>query len=287
MPDLSPFPDPTVDLVALRAVIDGIDDAMHDLLMHRAAISASLAAGRVKGDAVPFRPGREAIILRRLLARHTGPLPRAVLLRIWREIIASSLAQQGPFSVAVLPAEPGGPVPIEMLARAHFGLDTPQRTHPTPARALAAVSAGEATVAVLPAPADGAAPGEAWWPGLEAPRLRVVAALPFLLPAAAGQGTPRPQALVVAAVPPDPTGRDRSLLRLEQAPGASRDALLAALEVAGLPPLRLTLHRDPSTPSALAEVAGFVAPGDPRLAALAPFGAVPLGAFAEPETLPT
>lgn len=273
------------DLAALRAEIDGIDDALHDLLMRRAAITASLATGRIKGGAIPFRPGREALILRRLLNRHRGTLPRSTVARVWREIIASSLVQQGFFAVAVLPAEPGNPVPTQALARAHFGLETPLRTLPTAARVLAALSAGEATVAVLPAPADGAAPGDAWWTRLDAPRLRVVAALPFLLPAAGG-GVPRPDAMVVAAAPPDPSGRDRSLLRLDRVADASREVLGAALNAAGLPPLRLVLHRDPDAPCALAEVAGFVEAGDPRLAPLASLGAVPLGAFAEPEILP-
>ena len=37
---------------------------------------------------IPFRPGREAEIVRRLLARHHGPLPRRVLPRLWRELFA-------------------------------------------------------------------------------------------------------------------------------------------------------------------------------------------------------
>lgn len=275
MPD-QPLPAPA-DLTTLRAEIDAIDDGLHDLLMRRAAITGRLAAERIKGQGGSFRPGREAAIFRRLLARHSGGLPPAALLRIWREIIASSLAQQGNFSVAVLAPRPDSPA-ID-LARGHFGANTPWRAHPTPARALAAVSAGEATVAVLPAPEDGEAPGTVWWPRLEAPRLQVVAALPFLAPARG------PKALVVAASAADPTGRDRSLLRLEHAPEASRDALAASLAAAGLPPLRLILHRDaaPGPRHALAEVAGLLAAGDPRLP---PLRADLLGAFAEPEPLP-
>ncbi|UFN49923.1 chorismate mutase [Roseomonas sp. OT10] len=279
MPD-QPLPAPAPpDLATLRAGIDAIDDGLHDLLIRRAAITGRLAAERIKGQGGSFRPGREAAIFRRLLARHSGGLPPAALLRIWREIIASSLAQQGNFSVAVLAPQPDSPA-LD-LARGHFGFNTPWRAHPTPARALAAVSSGEATVAVLPAPEEGEAPGTAWWPRLEAPRLQVVAALPFLLPAG-GRG---PKALVVAASAADPTGRDRSLLRLEHAPEQSRDALAGALAAAGLPPLRLILHRDaaPGPRHALAEVAGLLAADDPRLP---PLRADLLGAFAEPETLP-
>ncbi|MFC7552863.1 hypothetical protein ACFQU7_12305 [Pseudoroseomonas wenyumeiae] len=42
----------------MRAEIDRIDDALHDLLMRRAGISATMAASRVKGTAATFRPAR-------------------------------------------------------------------------------------------------------------------------------------------------------------------------------------------------------------------------------------
>ena len=159
-------------LIAARAEIDAIDDALHDLLMRRASLSAALAAQGMKAGGASFRPGREAMILRRLLGRHAGPLPRGAVVRLWREMIASSLRQQSDFAVAVLAG-------AEMLARGHFGLDTPLRAHATPALALAALAAGEATVAVLPSPADGEALEVAWWTWLDTPRLLVVAALPL------------------------------------------------------------------------------------------------------------
>ena len=75
-PDLS-----SPDLASLRAEIDSIDDAVHDLLMRRAALSARMAASRVKNDSFPYRPGREAGILRRLLARHHPPLPAGTMVQ--------------------------------------------------------------------------------------------------------------------------------------------------------------------------------------------------------------
>ncbi|HYZ32124.1 MAG TPA: chorismate mutase, partial [Crenalkalicoccus sp.] len=72
---MAPLPEPdAAALAALRAEIDTLDDALHDLLMRRAGVVARLAASRAKGDAPALRPGREAAVLRRLLARHAGPL---------------------------------------------------------------------------------------------------------------------------------------------------------------------------------------------------------------------
>ncbi|MBV9913984.1 MAG: chorismate mutase, partial [Sinobacteraceae bacterium] len=56
------------DLNELRAELDRIDDALHDLLMARAETVEEVGALRAKGN-VPLRPGREAAILRRLLQR--------------------------------------------------------------------------------------------------------------------------------------------------------------------------------------------------------------------------
>jgi chorismate mutase len=265
-----------LDLAALRAEIDRIDDAMHDLLMRRAGISATMAASRVKGTAATFRPAREATILRRLLARHAGPLPREVLVRLWRDIIASSLAQQGAFSMAVQGGAEGA---AARFARGHFGLLTPMKLLPTPSRVLAAVAGGEASVAILPAPEEGEPAEAAWWMQMEAPRLQVVAGLPFLT----GREGAEPRAFAIAPIAPEASGQDRTLLRLEPAPEHSRARITAAFAAAGLPP-RWLLRRDLPAPMALAEVEGFLTPDDPRLAAL-PFPRIQiLGAYAEPVT---
>jgi chorismate mutase len=264
----------------MRVEIDRIDDALHDLLMLRAGLSAHMAASRVKASSASFRPGREAMILRRLLARHAGPLPRAVLVRLWRDIIASSLAQQGSFTMAVPGTQGGGPEAVAaLLARGHFGMLTPMKLHQTPLRVLSAVAAGEASVAILPAPQEGESHEAAWWVQIEAPLLQVVAGLPFLTT----KDNPEPQAFAIAAIAPEPTGRDRTLLRLEAGDDHTRPRITAALAAIGLKP-RWLLRRDLPNPMALAEVEGFLTPDDPRLAAL-PFPRIQiLGAYAEPET---
>jgi chorismate mutase / prephenate dehydratase len=284
-----PPTEPALDLAALRAELDTLDDALHDLLMRRFALIERLGSSRAKGAGPALRPGREAIILRRLLARHAGPLPRAALVRLWREMLAASTAMQGGFSVAVL--APAAAVPAAeatlALAREHFGAATPVQAHPAPSRALAAVAAGEAAVAVLPAPQEADTAASAWWTGLDAPRLQVVARLPFLAPRRAAGAAPTPEALVVSSVPADPTGHDRSLIRLECPAGQTPARLAAALAAAGLPPRSLILRRDGTAAKlALAEVDGFLpdAEGAARIAALPFPRAQILGAYAVPET---
>jgi chorismate mutase / prephenate dehydratase len=268
-PPTTPAADPA--LQALRAEIDALDDAMHDLLMRRAAVVARMAGSRAKtGAGSPLRPGREAAVLRRLLGRHSGALSRGAVVRIWRHVFMAHTAIQGAFTAAV--AASGEAAQTLALAREHFGASTPLTPFASPAQALAALSAGKASVAVLPTP-TGEGEG-AWWQSLEAPRLSVVARLPFVADA-----TRADAALVVAPVPPDASGEDRSLFRLEGGAEASRESFVRMLTEAGLAGRILCLARQGGRSLALAEIDAFCAADDPRLAGL---NAVLLGAFAVP-----
>ena len=271
-------------LQALRANLDGLDDELHDTLMRRAGVVSAIAALGVKGR-TPLRPGREAAIIRRLLARHAGPFPRAGIVQVWRALINNFTAQQRPMLISVCEAE-GGPAYLA-AAREQFGPLTPLRLHRTPAQAIREVSAGTAAAAVLPMPAEGEAQGAAWWTALlhtDDPRIHVVARLPFW--AARPEGAARVQALVVAAVAPDPSGADRSLLGLELPLEVSRARLGTLLAAAGFLAGPVMLRRDPgaSAAQALADVDGFVADGDPRLGALHSLLRPPVvaGAYAVP-----
>jgi chorismate mutase / prephenate dehydratase len=269
-------------LAALRAELDRLDDALHDLLIQRAGVIEHVARA---GKRAALRPGREAAIIRRLLARHHGGLPAPTLARIWRELLAGTTAMQGGFAMAVCTA--GGESQYIQAAREHFGALTPLRAHRGPAQAIGEVSAGTATIAVLPLPSETEAPRDAWWTALlhkDEPRIHVVGRLPFWGPRP--EGAPDVQALVVAAVAPDASGADRSLLGLELPLEVSRARLTTAVAAAGFEPGQIILRRDPGAPAAhvLAEVDGFVTDDDPRLARLDTVLRHPvvLGAYAIP-----
>lgn len=196
--------DASPSLAQLRAEIDGIDDALLDLLERRIAIGRRVAAA--KGDASgPFlRPGREAQIVRRLAARlDGGDLPVAVMERIWREILAANLARQVA-PVTMVWAPPGAEALLD-LARDRGGSSTRIDTATGPEAALAAIAEGKATLAVLPAPELTA---WRWWPTLLADnpaKPRIVARLPLF-------GGPDSIAGVgLACQEPDPSGDDVTL----------------------------------------------------------------------------
>lgn len=261
-------------LPALRAELDRIDDAIHDLLMQRAGVVEHVARS---GKPAAFRPGREASIIRRLLSRHQGSLPPVTLTRIWREMLAGTTAMQGGFSMAA-----GDTGTLSQLAREHFGALTPLRAFNNPGQAMTDVSQGCSSVAVLPFPTD----DETWWLSLMnlEPRLHVIALLPFWRPRP--EGAPAVRALVVASTPCDASGQDRSLLGLECAADISRTRLSGALAAAGLDPETMVVTRQPGSPIAhvLADVDGYLMDDDARLNRLTPIFSRPmiLGSYATP-----
>lgn len=271
--------DQTQALADLRRQIDDIDTRLHDLLMRRGELVQRIAATKAPGLAL--RPDREAQIIRRLAARHRGPLPLAAVVRIWREIMGTMTVLQGHFSVAVL--QPAGQTDFWDLARDHFGSSVPATLHDSRHGVLRALSESGNVVGVLPWPED--ADPDPWWRWLaveDAPQ--VIAYLPIV---ARGAG---PEALLIARGTPMPSGQDHSWIVLETLGEASRASLIAALGAAGLEPGFFASHDEDGRRWYLVDVADFVAPDDPRLAALTEAAgaaierALVIGAYATPFT---
>ncbi len=273
-------PAPTLD--EIRAEIDRIDQAIHDLLMRRVEIVRGIGSLKA-GSAPKWRPAREAALLRRLAARHQGEMPVGVLARIWREmIIGGSLALQEAVSVAVV--ADGADGGCWDLARDHFGAVVPLHANPSPSQVVREVTRGKATIGVLPAPAEGE--DEPWWPQLmrRTPTSpRIVAKLPF---AGDSNGRSVGEALAIARVAFEPSGSDHSLIVVEAAPELSRASLMGAIRKADLHARWLARHEADDRPAHLLEVDGFVGESDARLAALREHpslqGVILIGGYALP-----
>ncbi len=238
-------------LDAVRARIDTVDTELLRLLDERAGLAAAVAAAKrsAAGDAPqPFglRPARETEIMRRLLARPHPGASAALIVRLWRELMAESLKSQGPFALTVF----GGRDPARMaeLARLRFGAAPPLTMvdHPEAALTAARTLGG---VGVLPL--DGLAP---WARLLAEPKLRAFAVLPCL------NAWGRPQALAVAQVEVEPSGADQTLWITDAATPA--DAIVEALGRLGLAADLLAEGRG----LRLFSLPGYVQADDPRLA---------------------
>jgi chorismate mutase len=172
------FVSDTPSLAELRAEIDRLDEAMHNLLMKRGQIIDRLiAAKQTQESGSAFRPAREAQMMRRLVERHKGILPLDTAESIWRVIIATFTYVQAPFSVhADLSA---GDAMMRDSARFHFGFTVPFVPHLGAASVVATVSNSKGDLGLVPA--FEIAGAGAWWNALEldsAPK--IIARLPFV-----------------------------------------------------------------------------------------------------------
>lgn len=165
-------------LADLRAEIDRIDAAMHQLLIERGGIIENLMAVKnTQESGSAFRPAREAAMMRRLVERHHGILPLDTVESIWRVIIGTFTHVQAPYSVhADLTA---GDAAMRDSARFHFGFTVPFVPHMGAAGVISAVASSKGDLGLVPAVAVAGA--GAWWTMLEgddAPK--IIARLPFV-----------------------------------------------------------------------------------------------------------
>nr|TFG55101.1 MAG: hypothetical protein E4H34_01160 [Hyphomicrobiales bacterium] len=286
----------TQTLGELRAEIDSLDESLHDLLIRRAEITRAIAkvkqpdAGGDGKVALAIRPAREAQILRHLLSRHKGDLPRRVIVRIWREIIAASLQAQTKFHVHVYNGD--NQTAFGDLVNAHFGSLTPVREHSRAAAVVQECAEETDSLGVVPFP-DMEQHGVSWWaqlapPGHPGPR--VIAKLPFIVHPDENQ----PTAFAIGAVEHEPSGEDTTLVRIETEEGLSRGRLMTLLQDSGFDATIISASRiseGAQEDAALLAVDGFVSAQDSRLGAIKTKAGDsilridPVGGFANPVVL--
>ena len=106
-------------LSELRNKIDAIDDKLLAMLSARAELV--LEVGKLKKQSPEsnfIRSGREAKMLRELLAKNKNKLPPALIRSLWRSIISASLKLENGLKIA-LPA--GADLPLHLAVIDYFG----------------------------------------------------------------------------------------------------------------------------------------------------------------------
>lgn len=186
---------PPKTLDELRLEIDRIDETMHQLLIERGGIIDALVRVKRTGETgSAFRPGREADMMRRLVARHSGRLPFSAVEHIWRTIISGFTHVQAPYAVHVDGSggngDKGGA--LRDLARFQMGFDVPLFMRDGPEAVIAAVAQSQGDLGLIGL-GRSASP---WWERLGGPGQPVIMArLPFLIYADRPAATP---AVVIA-----------------------------------------------------------------------------------------
>lgn len=177
-----------VRLQGLRHEIDGIDRALHALLMERGELIDKLIAAKARaGGGSAFRPAREADMMRRLVERHRGILPLDTVEGIWRIIIATFTYVQAPYAVHAALGDGPLAAAVRDSCRFHFGFTVPLDMHPGVGDVVDAVAEAKGDLGLVPVSAADAA----WWETLRAPEApKIIARLPFVERADHAAGLP-------------------------------------------------------------------------------------------------
>lgn len=261
-------------LSEIRENIDAIDNQVHDLLMQRASLVHSVATAKRKEGLQIVQPAREARMVRRLLSRHSGPLPQATVVRIWRELVGSVALLQTGLSVGVAVADgiqTAGSIYWDM-AKNYFGSVVPMKKINGMANAISALNEDEISFAVMPWPElEDKSP---WWVHLFGQRnpekISIICALPY---GAEKQenGVLRERALVLSKIDFLPSDDDISFLGVEISSEFSRAGIMDRAYEAGLEVLNFYStpfkYRDGFNLHFI-EVRGYLEPESPQIATL-------------------
>jgi len=201
----------STSLDALRLNIDAIDNEIHTLLLRRTDLVVEIGdLKRARNrEGFSLRPSREAMIIRRLVARHSGPFPVAALVRLWRELLSGQVMVQSNFNIALF--DPSTDATYRSITRDQFSASGRVHLLSSSTQVIQAVSSGNSTLGVLPLPSD--KHPDPWWATLPNEGhfpLRIIARLPFLKEQEGAVA--QSEALVVASVTPEPSGEDVSLV---------------------------------------------------------------------------
>jgi len=119
-----PSSDPTEALEACRRTIDEADRQIVELLNRRAAAAVEIGKLKDASGSPMYVPDRERRVMNKVHELNRGPLPRAAIEAVYREIISASIAMERPLKVGFLGPEGSF---SHLAARAHFGASVEYR----------------------------------------------------------------------------------------------------------------------------------------------------------------
>lgn len=198
-----------VSIEMLRAQIDQIDDQILDGIIRRNRVVRVIGETKSRDQEriFGFRPGREAEIMRRILARLGNQADPVTIEQIWRAIIGEGLIRQGLVSVSIAPGPAADGVRFFDLARSYFGFGATIQIGPSAGDVRAGLSQvlqNEGVILVAPWPTASGA-GQWWSMAIEsrfAP-LSIVAGWPI-------RPNMQPEVALIAKSPTDPSGADET-----------------------------------------------------------------------------
>ena len=281
------------ELVHFRKQIDQIDDEIVNLLLERTSIVGQVGElkRRTAPGRCPIRPGREAEMIRRVMATvensTTSPkLPPAAAAAIWRTLIGASANVEANLIISAFTPERESD--LFWMAREYFGPFIQIIRQPYVKRVIGDVMDGKAAVGIVPMLRS--SDTTFWWTNLtqqgnDMPT--VFARVPFVYHG--GPNRDSPSALAIARVNPENSGDDNSLLVLEADSSVSQNRLQTAFTTAKLEATWINIATlTPNARHHLIELKGFITEEHEGIQALlgtlgaSIFNATFLGSYAVP-----
>jgi len=187
----------------VRRAIDGVDDALADLLQQRFGLTEqvkSAKGGEPSPWLTPLRPAREMEILRRLFSKVGGNLPPELLVRLWRSILTESSLRQSNITVHV-GKKLAQAMGHRLRIRDHFGRFAVEECRDD-AQALVQVNANSLDVCIVETESNWVEPFMQGMGG----KAQVIGVLPVV------KDSDMPKLLVLGVAPAQATGEDETLL---------------------------------------------------------------------------
>jgi len=257
-------------LPKIREKIDAIDNQVHDLLMERAALVSSVALAKKETGAQIVQPAREAMMMRRLLGRHDGPLPRSTIIRIWRELVGSVALLQSGFTVTVCSENENSP--FWDMSKDYFGSSVPMRAVQGVQNAISSLSSEKEAFAVMPWPE--LEEENPWWAHLfnhqDGEKVSIICALPYGIEKE-NDNNFFARALVISKVEFMDSENDVSIIGVNLTSNISRVRIMETAEKAGFDVMNLysgLSSGDAQSKIHLLEVSGFLTVGDQKIQTL-------------------
>ena len=145
----------------IRRQIEGLDNKIQSALIKRAELALRVGEVKRNSGAPIIQPDREAVLIRRILSRHEGPLSKEAIVRIWREMIGAVSILQSDVKVAVTVPEDHTGLVFWGMAKDYFSSVIPMQKSSNPLGTMAMVREEDVSFGVMPWPVDG--DENAWW----------------------------------------------------------------------------------------------------------------------------
>lgn len=219
-----------------RSEIDEIDAQLLSLLEQRMKIVAKVRIIKQEhGEQFFVKSGREADMIKDLVAKADPILPRSMLVNIWRKIITSSNMLEQSLRIAI--HNPNKLADYTYLLREYYSDFVPMITHDSVNNVVLEIEKNSSQIAIFALPYAGSENntddfGEDWWINLANNKagLKVFAKIPLIDYDDQDRQSGKALELVAMAIKKsEKSQQDRSLFCIELSNTISKSQLLAAM----------------------------------------------------------